>query len=85
MLDNPLPPPMPKFEVGDTVRHKRTGKVAKILKRSLENACVMPIIKVVDKKTESDVTTFAPFWLYQIADGSYLHAEETLEEAEENE
>lgn len=71
----------PKFEVGDRVLHKRSGKVYTVLDRVHNKAVATYAIKVYENGTTStSLTTIAERWTYRLNDGkSWRYGESLLE------
>ena len=71
----------PKFQVGDTVVHKRSGKIYTVLDRIYNKAVATYAIKVyTNGKTSTSPTTIAEHWTYKLDDGrSWRFAESLLE------
>ncbi|MBN3993856.1 MAG: hypothetical protein HWQ36_26080 [Nostoc sp. NMS2] len=71
----------PKFQVGDRVLHKRSGKTYTVLDRVYNKAVATHAIKVYTNGTTStSPTTIAEHWTYKLDDGhSWRYAESLLE------
>lgn len=71
----------PKFQVGDRVLHKRTGKIYTISDRVHNKPVATHAIKVhADGTTSTSPTTIAEHWTYKLDNGkSWQYAENLLE------
>lgn len=71
----------PKFQVGDRVLHKRSGKIYTILDCKHNKAAVTHAIKVyANGTTATSPTTIAEHWTYKLDDGrSWRYGESLLE------
>lgn len=71
----------PKFQVGDRVLDKRSGKIYTILDCKFHEAIATHAIKVyADGTTAVSPTTIAAHWIYKLDDGhSWRYAENLLE------
>lgn len=71
----------PKFQVGDRVLHKRSGKIYTVLDRVHNKAVATYEIKTYKNGgTSISPTTIAEHWTYKLDDGrSWRYAENLLE------
>jgi hypothetical protein len=71
----------PKFQVGDTVIHKRSGKGYTVIDCKHNKPVATHAIKVhTNGKTSIEPTTIAEHWTYKLDDGhSWRHGESLLE------
>lgn len=71
--------PIPRFNIGDRVLHKRSQKISKVVDRELLPPEVLPVIRVTENGVENDITTYTYRWLYQCSDTKIKHFEEVLD------